>query len=120
MTRRKFAELGVDRAIWVVDVRQSLYFQQIIKILELWGFEQARHAHHLGYEFVRLPEGIISSRKGNVPVYDDIRDAVLARAERSSRRRIRVCRRSKKTRSRGTLPSARSSSRCWHATTTRS
>ncbi len=80
LTRRKFAELGVDRAIWVVDVRQSLYFQQIIKILELWGFEQARHAHHLGYEFVRLPEGIISSRKGNVPVYDDIRDAVLARA----------------------------------------
>jgi len=80
LTRRKFTELGVDRAIWVVDVRQSLYFQQIIKILELWGFEQARQAHHLGYEFVRLPEGVISSRKGNVPVYDDIRDAVLARA----------------------------------------
>src|SRR3954469_6644068 len=80
LTRRKFEEYGVDRAIWVVDSRQSLYFQQIFKILELWGFEQARQAFHLGYEMVVLPEGIISSRKGNVPVYDDVRDAVLARA----------------------------------------
>ncbi|MBA3451069.1 MAG: arginine--tRNA ligase [Chloroflexia bacterium] len=80
LTRRKFEEFGVDRAIWVVDVRQSLYLQQIFKILELWGFAQARHAHHLGYEMVVLPEGVISSRKGNVPVYDDIRDAVLTRA----------------------------------------
>ena len=63
----KFEEYGVDRAIWVVDVRQSLYFQQIFKILELWGFEQARQAFHLGYEMVVLPEGVISSRKGNVP-----------------------------------------------------
>ena len=61
-------------------MRQSLYFQQIFKILELWGFEQARHAHHVDYEMVRLPEGVISSRKGNAPVYDDIRDAVVTRA----------------------------------------
>jgi arginyl-tRNA synthetase len=80
LTRRKFEEFGVDRAIWVVDVRQSLYFQQIFKILELWGFEQARQAQHLDYEMVRLPEGVISSRKGNAPLYVDIRDAVLARA----------------------------------------
>jgi arginyl-tRNA synthetase len=29
---------------------------------------------------VVLPEGVISSRKGNVPLYDDVRDAVLERA----------------------------------------
>ncbi len=80
LTRRKFEQYAVDRALWVVDVRQSLYFQQIVKILELWGFEQAARTHHVGYEFVTLPDGIISSRKGNVPVYEDVRDAVLARA----------------------------------------
>jgi arginyl-tRNA synthetase len=80
LTRRKFEEFDVDRAIWVVDVRQSLYFQQVFKILELWGFEQARQAHHLAYEMVVLPEGVISSRKGNAPIYDDVRDAVLTRA----------------------------------------
>jgi arginyl-tRNA synthetase len=80
LTRRKFEDLHIDRAIWVVDVRQSLYFQQVFKILELWGFEQAKDAHHLGYEMVVLPEGVISSRKGNAPNYDDVRDLVLARA----------------------------------------
>jgi arginyl-tRNA synthetase len=80
LTKRKFEEYGIDRAVWVVDVRQSLYFQQVFKVLELLGFEQAKKAHHLGYEIVALPEGVISSRKGNVPVYDDIRDQVLARA----------------------------------------
>lgn len=80
LTKRKFEDHSVDRAIWVVDVRQSLYFQQIIKILELWGFEQARQAQHIDYEMVRLPEGVISSRKGNAPLYTDVRDAVLARA----------------------------------------
>ncbi len=80
LTKRKFEEFGVDRAIWVVDVRQSLYFQQIFKILELWGFDQARLAYHLDYEMVRLPEGVISSRKGNAPLYADVRDAVLTRA----------------------------------------
>src|SRR3712207_9473826 len=42
LTRRKFEEFGVDRALWVVDVRQSLYFQQIVKILELLRSEERR------------------------------------------------------------------------------
>jgi arginyl-tRNA synthetase len=80
LTKRKFEDFGIDRAIWVVDVRQSLYFKQIFKILELWGFEQAVKAYHLPYEIVVLPEGVISSRKGRAPLYDDVRDMVLGRA----------------------------------------
>jgi arginyl-tRNA synthetase len=80
LTKRKLVDYGVDRAIWIVDVRQSLYFQQIVKVLELWGFAQAEKASHVSYEMVALPDGVISSRKGNVPVYEDIRDQVLARA----------------------------------------
>lgn len=80
LTKRKFEEFGIDRAVWVVDVRQSLYFKQIFKILELWGFEQAKYAYHLPYEVVTLPEGIISSRKGRAPLYDDVKKAVLQRA----------------------------------------
>jgi arginyl-tRNA synthetase len=81
LTRQKFEQYKVDTAVWVVDVRQTLYFQQIAKILELFGFEQARQVYHLGYEMVRLTEGVISSRKGNVPFYEDVRDKVLARAQ---------------------------------------
>ncbi|MGB3306419.1 MAG: arginine--tRNA ligase [Thermomicrobiales bacterium] len=80
LTQKKFVEYEVDRAIWVVDVRQSLYFDQISKILELYGFEQAADTMHLGYEFVTLPTGIISSRKGNAPMLEDVRDAMVERA----------------------------------------
>jgi arginyl-tRNA synthetase len=80
LTKLKFDDYHVDRALWVVDVRQSLYFQQIVKVLELWGFEQAKRAGHIVYEHVTLPEGAISSRKGNAPLYEDVRNLVLNRA----------------------------------------
>ncbi len=80
LTQKKFVEYHADRAIWVVDVRQSLYFDQISKVLELYGFAQAAKNLHLGYEFVALPEGAISSRKGNAPMLEDVRDAILTRA----------------------------------------
>ncbi len=80
LTREKFETYHVDRAIWVVDVRQSLYFQQIFKILELWGFEQAAKCFHLSYETVMLPSGAMSSRSGNAVLYDDVAAAVLTRA----------------------------------------
>jgi arginyl-tRNA synthetase len=80
LTQQKFVDYNVDRAIWVVDVRQSLYLDQISKILELYGFEQAANSIHLGYEFVALPTGVISSRKGNAPMLEDVRDAMLERA----------------------------------------
>jgi arginyl-tRNA synthetase len=80
LTRMKFVDYKVDTAVWVVDVRQSLYFDQISKILEISGFEQAGNTVHLGYEFVAMPSGAISSRKGNAPMLEDVRTAVLERA----------------------------------------
>lgn len=80
LTRRKFEDYGIDRAIWVIDNRQSLYMQQIFKIMELWGFEQADKCFHLGYEFVTLPDGPMSSRHGNVVLYEDAMAAMRKRA----------------------------------------
>jgi arginyl-tRNA synthetase len=53
-------------------VRQSLHFQQAFKILELMGFPQAPKCFHLPYGFVSLPEGAMSSRKGNVILFMDV------------------------------------------------
>ncbi|MEX1158947.1 MAG: arginine--tRNA ligase, partial [Thermomicrobiales bacterium] len=80
LTKRKFEDYGIDRSVWVIDVRQSLYMQQIFKIMELLGFEQAEKSHHLGYEIVTLPEGAMSSRRGNVILYDDLAREARARA----------------------------------------
>ncbi len=80
LTKEKFENFDIDRSVWIVDVRQSLYFDQIFKILELYGFDRAEECLHVGYEFVALPSGAISSRKGNAPMLEDVRDAMLERA----------------------------------------
>jgi arginyl-tRNA synthetase len=80
LTKEKFERYGVDRAIWTIDVRQSLYMQQIFKIMELLGFSQADKCYHLGYEVVALPEGMMGSRTGRTILYDDIAPEVFSRA----------------------------------------
>ena len=72
LAKQKFEQFHVDRSIYVVDVRQSLHFQQAFKILELMGFPQASKCHHLAYGFVSLPEGAMSARKGNVVLFMDV------------------------------------------------
>jgi arginyl-tRNA synthetase len=74
LARLKFDRYRVDRSIYVVDVRQSLHLQQAFKILELWGFPQAARCYHLAYGTVTLPEGSMSSRKGNVVYFKDVAD----------------------------------------------
>jgi arginyl-tRNA synthetase len=80
LTKRKFEDYGIDRSVWVIDVRQALYMQQVFKVMELYGFEQAEKCYHLSYEIVTLPEGTMSSRKGNAIIYDDLASEAKARA----------------------------------------
>ena len=62
LASEKFAKYDLDQSIYVIDVRQSLYFKQLFKILELTGYRPA--VFHLSYDFVTLPEGMISRVKG--------------------------------------------------------
>jgi arginyl-tRNA synthetase len=78
---KKFDEWEIDRSIYVIDVRQSLYLKQIFKLLELMGYEQAKHCHHLSYEIVNLPGNVtMSSREGTVVMFDDLLEEAVARA----------------------------------------
>lgn len=81
LAKQKFEQYHVDRSVYVVDVRQSLHFQQAFKILELWGFPQAAKCHHLAYGFVTLPEGAMSSRKGTVVLFKDVADEAYRRVQ---------------------------------------
>jgi arginyl-tRNA synthetase len=70
---KKFEDYKLDRSIYVIDVRQSLYMQQIFKTLELMGYEWASQCHHLAYEIVNLPGNVtMSSRDGTVVLLEDL------------------------------------------------
>jgi arginyl-tRNA synthetase len=78
---KKFEEWKVDRSIYVIDVRQSLYLSQIFKTLELMGYPQAKNCVHLSYEIVNLPGNVtMSSREGTVVMFDDLLEEAFTRA----------------------------------------
>ncbi|MBC8331755.1 MAG: arginine--tRNA ligase [Anaerolineae bacterium] len=87
LAKDKFEKYHVDRSLYVVDVRQSLHFQQAFKILELWGYEQAKKCYHLGYGFVSLPEGAMSARRGRVVLFKDVADEATRRVLEESRKK---------------------------------
>ncbi len=78
LAEEKFKKYKIDRSIYVVDIRQDLYFKQLFKILELLGHK--KEMLHLGYEFVKLPDGMMSSRTGNVITYEDLRALAFKKA----------------------------------------
>ncbi|MCE7578148.1 arginine--tRNA ligase [Aliivibrio fischeri] len=55
-----------DQSIYIVDNRQSYHFEQVFAVLEQIGFEDSSKCIHLKYEMVELPDGAMSSRKGNI------------------------------------------------------
>jgi len=75
LATEKFKKYHVSESIYVVDVRQGLYFQQLAKIFELLGYKQK--IKHLGYDFVTLPDGMMSSRTGNVITYEELKTKIL-------------------------------------------
>ena len=81
LAKVKFEQYHVDRSLYVIDVRQSLYMQQVFKILELWGFPQAQKCFHLGYGFVSLPEGAMSARRGRVVSFMEVAAEAFRRVQ---------------------------------------
>jgi arginyl-tRNA synthetase len=57
----------------------------LFKILELAGFKE--DLVHLGYEFVKLPSGMMSSRSGNVVTYEELKTACFAKAQKETKDR---------------------------------
>ena len=67
------------KCIYVVGNEQSLYFKQIFAVAKYLGIDPKyqKGLKHVGYGMIRLPEGKMSSRKGNfIKVKDLLSEAV--------------------------------------------
>lgn len=69
---KKYKKLA--ESVTITGSEQSFYFKQLFKILELYGCKFKMT--HIGYGLVNLPTGKISSRAGNVVLYDDLKKMV--------------------------------------------
>lgn len=80
LAKLKFEEYPkLERSLHVVDFRQSLYFKQLFRTLELMGVKKP--LEYVGYEFLTLKSGAMSSREGNVVTYESFRDEVVGFAK---------------------------------------
>jgi len=78
---QKVETYHLDKSIYVIDARQSLYMQQIFKVLEIMGYPWAKSLKHLAYEIVNLPGNVtMSSRDGTVVLLQDLVDEATRRA----------------------------------------
>jgi arginyl-tRNA synthetase len=70
---QKFEDYELDKSIYVVDVRQSLHFQQVFKTLEIAGYPWSDRCLHIDYELVNLPGNVVmASRDGTVVLLEDL------------------------------------------------
>jgi len=74
LAKMKFEDYpDLERSLYVVDVRQSLHFQQVFKTLELAGYPWAGRCQHIPYELVSLPGNVVmASREGTVVLLEDL------------------------------------------------
>ena len=82
LAQLKFEKFKIDRSVYVVDAAQSMHFQQVFKTLELMGYQQAKKSYHLSYGQVMLPDGKMSSRKGNVIPFSELKNILLEKIVR--------------------------------------
>ncbi|MDR0875741.1 MAG: arginine--tRNA ligase, partial [Clostridiales Family XIII bacterium] len=63
---------GFAKNIYVVASQQDLHFKQWIKIVELMGYDWAKDCIHVPFGLVRLEDGAMSTRTGNVVFLEDV------------------------------------------------
>ena len=73
-------EFNFYKNLYVVDNRQSHHFRQLFKVLELAGYHPGTDSAHIDLGFMSLPEGAISTRKGNIISLQNLLDEGHKRA----------------------------------------
>ena len=83
----KAKEFDMDQSVHVVGKEQELYFRQIFRTFELIKSPLAGKSLHVIYELVMLPEGKMSSREGNVVLYRELINQLIAAATAEVKKR---------------------------------
>ena len=72
-----------DKCIYVVGEEQSLHFKQVFAVSKYLGLDEkyTNGLEHVSYGMIRLPEGKMSSRKGNFVKVKDLLDEAISKSK---------------------------------------
>ncbi len=77
LAKHKFDKYpNAEKSIHVVDSSQSYHFKQVFATLNLLGFKNSSDCIHIPYGLVKLPNGKMSSRKGNIIPFSKLKDSL--------------------------------------------
>ncbi len=83
--RRENPELRSDLYIYEVGADQKLHFQQVFKAAEMLGFGKETDYIHVAHGLLRLPEGKMSTRKGNTIKLEDLLNKAVQKAREQTK-----------------------------------
>ncbi|MCZ6597147.1 MAG: arginine--tRNA ligase [Planctomycetota bacterium] len=78
----RWEEFGFDRCLYVVGSDQRLHFRQLKAVLRRLDLEWESRVEHVDFGMLRLPEGKLSTRKGQVIFLEDLLDRATLEARR--------------------------------------
>lgn len=76
-------EYDFDKCLYVVGIEQSLHFKQIFEVAKYLDINEKyiKGLEHVSYGMIRLPEGKMSSRKGNFVTAKSLLNETIASVE---------------------------------------
>jgi len=76
----RWDEFAFARALYVVGSDQKLHFEQLKGVLKRMELDWEPRVEHVAFGMMRLPEGKLSTRKGQVVFLSDVLDRAVAEA----------------------------------------
>ncbi len=80
----RFADYPIDKMIYVVGNEQNYHFQVLSILLDRLGFKWGKELVHFSYGMVELPNGKMKSREGTVVDADELIEAMVDNALKTS------------------------------------
>ena len=80
----RFKDFPIDKMIYVVGNEQNYHFQVLSILLDRLGFKWGKDLVHFSYGMVELPNGKMKSREGTVVDADDLTEAMIKDARKTS------------------------------------
>ena len=80
----RFKDFPIDKMIYVVGNEQNYHFQVLSILLDRLGFKWGKDLVHFSYGMVELPNGKMKRRDGTVVDADDLMEAMITDARKTS------------------------------------
>jgi len=68
-----------DRALYIVNEAQGLYFRQLFAALKEMGYDWADRMEHVGFGWVKFGQELMSTRRGNIVFLDEVIEQAVQR-----------------------------------------